>query len=312
MRLFSSDVPSPSPDDLRAMAQMAGKSRPVVMLRPRLAESPLPPGTSKMGGSPDLPPDVDWPQCRHCGVPLHFVLQLLRSEFAEFPFPPDERLDRFLLFRCPCRYQCPEGRATRYIGWQFVGGKGAVLRRQPDLPPGEPEPIPKGLRESLLKLGGDAESLDRTLTRQFGPYGQPVTECLFDPLRTHDYPQGEDRAEWWGDEYLAMYTRLDDPARPALQAALEAFKSRTENRRGTKIGGFPSWKQCANYPPCACGRSKQFVFQLSSEDRRPPRTPGALFEWSDHGIMIGDVGNVYFFMCAACGTDTIETSWDCG
>src|SRR5687768_8762994 len=134
---------SPAPADERAIAEMEGKSKPVVLLRPRAAGAPLPPGTSKMGGDPDLPPDVEWPRCPGCHVSLHFVLQLLKSEFPEFPFPPDDGLDSFLLFRCPRRYQCPWGRATRFIGWQFVPGRGAAPRKQPALPPGEPEPIPK-------------------------------------------------------------------------------------------------------------------------------------------------------------------------
>ena len=33
-------------------------------------------------------------------------------------------------------------------------------------------------------------------------------------------------------------------------------------------------------------------------------------EMYPHGIMIGDVGNIYYFVCKKCGENTIEPYWD--
>lgn len=33
--------------------------------------------------------------------------------------------------------------------------------------------------------------------------------------------------------------------------------------------------------------------------------------WSPHHIMIGDLGNIYFYVCKSCGETSIESYWDC-
>jgi hypothetical protein len=128
----------------------------------------------------------------------------------------------------------------------------------------------------------------------------------------HDYPSGhDDSAEWWGEpfeRFLAKYRGA------SLSNPFYAFTEQVCAVTGTKIGGFAAWIQNAMYPRCACGRRKEFFFQLSSDDRveRTWDLPQAQRRWSDHGIMIADVGNIYFYQCPSCGADTIETDWDCG
>jgi hypothetical protein len=80
----------------------------------------------------------------------------------------------------------------------------------------------------------------------------------------------------------------------------------------TKFGGYPSFTQSPFYPTCTCGKTKEFFFQLSSEDlEEGVEFPPPSNKWSAHGIMIGDVGNVYFYVCKSCGPESIESYWDC-
>ena len=64
--------------------------------------------------------------------------------------------------------------------------------------------------------------------------------------------------------------------------------------QNTKLYGYPSYTQRTCYPECNCGKTKEFLFQLSSENIEdgvefPPKTDN----WSSHGIMIGDIRNIY-------------------
>ena len=315
----------PSPEDVEAMRWMAKKRKPVVLLRPRRATSPLPVGTSKMGGRPDLPVDAEWPQCPYCRVPQNFVMQLFRRDFPEFPFPP--RHDLASLFRCPRRRECG-GRdyrqADQYTAWRYytIGDEASLEPRDMPRLPDAPTAYPKHVLQRYAERG--ESEIPESIQRIWAPYDPPVPECVFDPLRTGDWPLGpEDSTEWWGDVFESFRCRHMDEEDFRSSEVFDEFTDYCTAREATKIGGFAAWQQGARYPTCACGRRKEFVFQLSSRDR--DRGPGADaagdasgnfsaddYRSSDHGIMIGDAGNIYFFICPACGTDGIESNWDCG
>jgi len=301
---------TPSPEDLEAMRWMAAKRKPVVMLRPRRAQYPLPVGASKMGGRPDLPARVEWPQCPNCAIPLNFIMQLLRRDFPEFPFPA--RAEQAALFRCPRRRDC--GKSDRHIAWHFYGGASSpslAPRLKPSLPD-EPTVIPKHVLKMYADLDGG--SLSSETLRIWAPFDPPVPECTFNPVRTGDWPHGyEDSVEWWGETFESFRHRHTSDVE--FSKVFDEFTDYCTAREATKIGGFAAWQQGAAYPTCQCGRRKEFFFQLSSQDRdRGPDAGAAADDYrsSDHGIMIGDAGNIYFFMCPACGADSIESNWDCG
>jgi hypothetical protein len=312
----------PSPEDVEAMRWMAKKRKPVVLLRPRRAESPLSAVASKMGGRPDLPRGAEWPQCPFCRVPLNFVMQLFRRDFPEFPFPP--QTDLASLFRCPHRRECG-GReyrqADQYTAWRFFNatGDGALVPRDMPRLPDAPTVYPKHVLQRYAEQG--RSEIPESIQRIWAPYDPPVPECLLDPLRTGDWPHGyEDSAEWWGEVFENFRRRHTDEEGYHFSKVFDEFTDHCTAREATKIGGFAAWQQGARYPTCACGRRKEFFFQLSSRDRdRGPEAEAADnpsvdddYRSSDHGIMIGDAGNIYFFMCPACGADGIESNWDCG
>lgn len=274
----------PTPQDAKDIATFAARPKPVVLLRPRAARGPLPPGTSKMGGSPDLPPTMPWPRCRYCDVPLRFVLQLFRREFPELPFPPAR--DQFVLFRCP-KHDCgagprvgqpepdnPTGRTDQYLWWTYASAADLAPRPEPQEPGTEP-------RERV--------------------YDPPVPECRFDAQRTVEYPLPDDGEEWWGERYNRFYARHFQQAYPIFSGVIVRFFNRYRPHEGTKIGGFAAWQQGRQWHTCdRCGGPMDYVFQLASNDRNPAKgtqTDTARPYVSEHGIMIGDFGNIYFFLC---------------
>jgi len=305
----------PSDEDVADMAAMEARGKPVVMLRPRLAsDGSLPPGTSKMGGMPDLPREMRWPRCPQCDVPMNFVMQLFRRDLPPLVITPDpnqphlfgsppvedfdvtrllfpDRHDHFVLFRC--RSEDCGGSVGKPLHWAFV----------PNGSKTSPRPQPKPIDDDDCEDGFD----------------ERIPECRFHPLLTIDYPSGggDDVREWWGEVYERMYRRQLVYGGEATRAALEDFQYRVHARDGTKIGGFAAWRQGEDYATCTCGRRKQFIFQIASNDaddpdRSEPPRPLGQRSWSDHGIMIGDLGNIYFQACPACGPPTLEWTWDCG
>ena len=89
---------------------LASYRRETTLLRPRRAEKPLGFARSKMGGVPNLNGFTAWPRCDACRTGLNFVLQIYKSDFPGFYFPPGKSL--FQLFRCP-NPDCPAAYSER-------------------------------------------------------------------------------------------------------------------------------------------------------------------------------------------------------
>lgn len=124
-------------------------------------------------------------------------------------------------------------------------------------------------------------------------------EFHFHPIEQTDYPSFvEEREAWWGE----LFSRFSEMW--SGSPVYDKLYTLAPNQPGTKIGGFPSWQQEPGAPVCPCGREKSFFFQLASFC---PELTG-----DEERLAIGDSGNIYFFHCAACGENSIETAWDCG
>jgi len=77
------------------LARVAGDLQRLMMVSIRLkakvtAEDDLKPGSSKLGGTPDLPDGTAWPECN--GVPMALLAQLRMQDVA--PCDPDGRLPK--------------------------------------------------------------------------------------------------------------------------------------------------------------------------------------------------------------------------
>lgn len=204
------------------------------------------------------------------------MLQIYRKDFPSFYFP--EGMDLFQLFCCP-NFNCPEAfgdRADLKVFPYYFGGLPVDRNKDlavPTLPAADPN------------LEG------------------PVPDCRFEPVVVPDYPAYDD---YPGRAWQEIESKLG-------KAQADDVSDKYYPRVGTKFGGYPHWEQWPQHPVCSCGRTKESFFQLSSEEpERSRATTKPVGEWSPHGIMIGDLGNIYFFVCRHCGLKSIETCWDCG
>ncbi|MBF4507342.1 DUF1963 domain-containing protein [Flavobacterium sp. JLP] len=118
-----------------------------------------------------------------------------------------------------------------------------------------------------------------------------VPDCYLKSLVTSDYPKFDDykSSDW---------AKLDNNFKESL---LEESVEKYVTKSYTKIGGYPSFTQSSYYPKCNCGKIKEFLFQLSSDSSKK----------ANLGIMIGDAGNIYYYICSHCGEKSIESYWDC-
>lgn len=242
------------------------------LLKPHLSESPISIEKSKMGGLPNLRNFDTYPHCDDCQSPLNFVLQIYKSEMEDCYFP--EHKDLFQIFRCP-NYNCvTEDDLSKYDLKTFIYYFKDDQSKIIDLKK------PHSPKQADMEL--------------------EVPDCEFRPIVENDYP---DHYDYEGEELEILEAKYGEEWGEYI---FDFYSART----GTKCNGYPSWTQFPVWPKCTCGKIKDFFFQLSSEDREEKVKPDAS-RWSPHGIMIGDVGNIYFFVCKKCGEASIETNWDC-
>jgi hypothetical protein len=106
---------------------------------------------------------------------------------------------------------------------------------------------------------------------------------------------------------------------------------------GIKVGGYPSWTQSPDHPHCGCGRVMDHLLSISSweydrgDDMRwitNEERPAIEAPWADAdnqwhadalwrrtqapaGLMIGDAGGIYVFVCTTCPGMPYEYRFDC-
>ena len=241
------------------------------LLRPHGSKNEIGQQESKFGGIPSFSGFDEYPCCSSCKTPLNFILQLYKKDFPDFYFPDDS--DLFQLFRCP-NYDCPDANSEKY-----------------DLT----------MYHYYFNMSSDNKILKKPQHSLNEAEGE-IPDCFLKPIVKDDFPNYEDYKD---DEFVVIENKFGEDL-------AELFMSKYSAIQRSKFGGYPSYTQSPNYPVCTCGKTKEFFFQLSSED---PEDGGeqlpAPDKWNAHGLMIGDVGNIYYYVCKSCGPNTIESNWDC-
>src|SRR4051794_25602761 len=92
-------TPSPAYSIAKELPWLRGREKETVRLHPRRTAMPLPLLSSKAGGKIPWPDDEEWPHCPEHDLPFIAVLQLLREDVPELPFPEDMNLLQVLW--CP-------------------------------------------------------------------------------------------------------------------------------------------------------------------------------------------------------------------
>nr|MBF6591327.1 DUF1963 domain-containing protein [Ktedonobacterales bacterium] len=111
----------------RAAATLAQLARPSIRLTSRRAdEASLAIGASKLGGLPDLPPDVPWPA--RAGAPLAFVAQVRLDDVAPFDVTHVLPATGLLTFFYDARQQAFGADPADRGAWQVLYDAGAAER----------------------------------------------------------------------------------------------------------------------------------------------------------------------------------------
>ncbi len=243
------------------------------LLQPHKSEHEISWKESKFGGYPNMESFKEYPKCDVCKSSLNFVFQLYKKDFPEFYFPEDANI--FQLFRCPndkCNYFLKSSVSDRKM-FNYYSKVNCKTNKE------------------FIRIKNDSQNMEAE-----------VPDCYLKPFKTFDYPNYDDYDEKdlakfdanfkfeLGDEHIEKYV----------------------TKPYTKLGGYPDFIQYPVYPKCTCGRIKEFLFQLSSDNREHDAADSYTKNyWSDHGIMIGDAGHIYYYICKHCGEKSIESYWDC-
>lgn len=257
-----------------------------------------------MGGPLLWPADEDWPLCDgpeggdhldaspgEPAAPLVPVLQLLAEDVPEVPFPAG--MDVLQVLWCPFDHE-PWSSPRPQLRW----------RRRAD--------IHDRLREMPMP--------DEETEACHAP-----DPCVLAPERVIEYPT-HDLPE-------AVWSQILGTIRQVAQETGWEYESDLAVASGTKVGGYPGWTQPPDWPDCSCGSPMRHLLTVASwefsrgdekrwipvEDR-PVMTGWGFDSPDDHpwrtiqnpaGLMLGDVGGIYLFVCVNCPDRPFEYRFDC-
>ncbi|MBG6099780.1 MULTISPECIES: hypothetical protein [Micromonospora] len=295
-------TPSSPIDVPQVFPAVAPFARTTVRLHPR-------PGAptaeqSSVGGPLLWPADEAWPVCDgpepgdhyldtpgEPAAPLVPVVQLLAEDVPEVPFPAGA--DVLQVLWCPFEHE-PWTSPRPELRWRRRADVGARLQEMP---------------------APDVES---------DPSHVPHP-CVLDPERITEYPS-------W-DLPRAVWPQIEDTMKRVAQETGWRYESDLAVASGIKVGGYPGWTQSPHWPVCGCGSSMDHLLTVASwefsrgDEKRwiPVEDRPAMAGWEtattdDHpwstiqnptGLMLGDVGGIYLFVCTTCPTRPFDYRFDC-
>ncbi|MFB6888905.1 hypothetical protein ACFCX4_06260 [Kitasatospora sp. NPDC056327] len=139
--------------------------------------------------------------------------------------------------------------------------------------------------------------------------------CVVHPTEAVEYPDWDlpddlcERVGVWSDE-VEEATGI---------SYFDAFTTRQ-----SKVGGYPGWTQEPRWPGCVCGELMEHLLTVSASEScgrwlpvEERTSPGPGSEVSDtrqdnsHGMVMGDAGGIYIFVCRACPDWPTIHRYDC-
>ncbi|WP_204082651.1 hypothetical protein [Asanoa ishikariensis] len=259
---------------------------------------------SSMGGPLLWPAREPWPVCDgpepadhldgepgEAEVPLVPVLQLFAEDVPELPFPAGT--DVLQVLWCPFDHE-PWTSPRPELRWRRRADVGARLAEQP-----EPD------EEADVQHVPDP--------------------CVLHPERVTEYPS-DDLPE-------AVWSQIKDTIERVERETGWEYETDLAVASGTKVGGYPGWTQEPDWPTCGCGARMAHLLTVASwefsrgDEKRwiPLQDRPAMAGWDvagsdDHpwrhiqnpaGLMLGDVGGIYLFVCPTCPDRPFDYRFDC-
>ena len=220
------------------------------------------------------------------------MLQLLASDVPELPFPAGT--DVLQVLWCPFDHE------------PFSSP-----------PPGDPvAPVGRRPRPGRLSLPAP----DQESSPEFVP-----SPCVLSPERVTEYPTFDLPRDVW--------LQIRDEIEQVKQDTGWEYESELAVAPGTKVGGYPGWTQSPDWPDCSCGTPMEHLLTvtgwefdrgdnkrwIAAEDR--PAMQGWSFDSEDDhpsralqnpsGLMLGDAGGIYLFVCTHCDDRPVDYRFDC-
>ncbi|MFF4538333.1 hypothetical protein [Streptomyces aureus] len=291
---------APIPFDVEVVfPELTGTAREVTLLYPRAGEPG--PGDSSIGGPLLWPADEPWPMCTEADhynpvgpepVAMVPVVQLYAHDVPGLVFPAGTDLLQILW--CPLVHDGGQYTAAPRLRWRSAAptAEGAAA--------GDP-PRPHTVEEDYLPR-----------------------PCTLSPTPTLEYPN------WDMPDGLAaqLAQRFEEMER---EQGYDYFQVATTQQ--SKVGGYPGWTQPPNWPDCTgCGTRMEHLLSVTAsepgggrwlplDDRVPqdgPPVPSwraeadpALLDTFGHGMDLGDLGGMYFFVCRTCPDTPYTHRYDC-
>lgn len=292
-----------SPIDVAAVfPQVAPLAMTAVRLHPRRGAPTV--EQSSMGGPLLWPVTERWPVCdgpepydhldghpAEAEVPLVPVLQLFAEDVPELPFPAGT--DVLQVLWCPFDHQ-PWSSPRPEVRWRC---RAEIGDRRQAMPAPDEEADPRYVPDP----------------------------CVLHPERVTEYPS-HDLPE-------AVWSQItDDVARVERDTGWQ-YDTDLAVASGTKVGGYPGWTQVPDWPTCGCGTRMEHLLTVASwefsrgDEKRwiPLQDRPAMTGWGfdapdDHpwrriqnpaGLMLGDAGGIYLFVCSTCAERPFDYRFDC-
>ncbi|WP_329108690.1 hypothetical protein OG792_08565 [Micromonospora sp. NBC_01699] len=288
-----------APIDMDAVfPQLAAFKRITTRLHPRKGSPSVDHGS--VGGPLLWPTDEPWPTCDDAGLdehpadtpmPLVPVLQLFAEDIPDLPFP--EGSDVLQVLWCPFDHY-PSSAPVPRLRWRRRSTIGPRLAAMPN-----PHP--------------DADT-------RYVP-----DPCAIDPEQVVEYPSYDLPEEVWS-QIRNTLVRVEADTGWQYDTDLAVAS-------GIKTGGYPGWTQSPDWPICDCGIQMEHLLTIASwefsrgdEHRWPPlENRHAMTGWNfdspnDHpwralqnptGLMLGDAGGIYVFVCTSCPNRPYDHRFDC-
>ncbi|MFI1064583.1 MULTISPECIES: hypothetical protein [Streptomyces] len=277
--------------------ELTGTAREVTLLFPR-AGSPGP-RDSSIGGPLLWPAAEPWPMCAEPDlykpldppvgpepVAMVPVVQLYARDVPGLVFPAGTDLLQILW--CPLVHEDGRYAARPSLHWRGTAPTAAGALA------GEP-PRPHTAYEEFLPR-----------------------PCTVSPTPAVEYPH-------W-DMPAGLGERLDERFQ-ALQEERGHGYFDVATTQQSKVGGYPGWTQPPSWPDCAgCGTRMEHLLSVTATepdagrwlplDDRDHRREGAgadpaAADSFGHGMNLGDLGGMYFFVCRGCPDTPYTHRYDC-
>ena len=289
----------PVVDIITAIPELASLARETVRLHPRRGERLT--HQSKIGGQFLWPADEEWPLCEEHQSPLVTVLQLTADDVPELGFP--QGADLFQLLWCPNDHQT--------LHPIYAPASQAFWRKRSEV----------------------SQSLGRPPSPILAEEHYCPTPCVVHLERVTEYPSAfamsDSLPELWSkiktSEVLADAIKsiaefdFDDP-----ETLYQYWLSVAD---GTKVKGYPNWIQGPETPQCKCRAEMEYLLTVASAEfdggtwgrwlaEEERHVWGASYEVRNAvqgaaGLMLGDMGNINFFICHKCDGWPIASVFQC-